>query len=99
MKDLKSQLMGRFVMTDMGDVSLMLGMQFTRDREAKTLTISQEHYARSVLARFGTAEYNPVHTTGAGAEVILKQPDTMLLDATGIQPYRAITGSLAFLSQ
>ena len=46
LKALKSQLMGRFVMTDMGDVSLMLGMQLTGDREANTLTISQEQYAR-----------------------------------------------------
>ena len=99
LKDPKSQLMGQFVMSDLGDISLMLAMQLTRDREAKTLTISQEHYTRSVLARFGMAEYNPVHTTGAGAEVFLKQPDTMLLDATGIQLYQAITGSLSFLSQ
>ena len=70
LKDLKTQLMGRFAMTDKEDVSMVPGMQITRDREAKTLTISQEHYAKSVLARFGMAEYNPVHTTGAGAEVI-----------------------------
>ena len=63
LKDFKSQLMGRFAMTDMGDVSMVLGMQLTRDREANTLTISQEHYARSVPARFGMAKYNLVHTT------------------------------------
>ena len=63
LKDFKSQLMGRFAMNDMGDVSMVLGMQITRDREAKTLTSSQEHYARSVPARFGTEKYNPVHTT------------------------------------
>ena len=57
--DLKSQLMDRFSMTDMGDVSKVLGVQVTRVREAKTLTISQEHYARSALARSGMAERNP----------------------------------------
>ena len=50
-------------MTDMGDVSMVLGMQITRDREAKTLIISQEQYDRSVPARFDIAKYNPVHTT------------------------------------
>ena len=35
-------------MTDMGDVSLVLGMQITRDREKKTLTISQEEYTKSI---------------------------------------------------
>ena len=53
-------------MTDMGDVSMVLGTQFTRDRGAKALTSSQEYYAKSVLARFGMAECNPLHTTGAG---------------------------------
>ena len=37
---LMSKLMETFKMTDMGDVSLVLGMQITRDRERKTLTIS-----------------------------------------------------------
>ena len=98
LKDLKFQLMDRFATSDKGDVSMVLGIQITGDREAKTLTISQEHYAKSVLARFAVAEFNPAHTTGAGAELSLKQPETMLLDSTGIQLYQAITGSLMFLS-
>ena len=84
-------------MTGMGYVSMVLDMQITADREAKTLTISQTHYAKSVLARLGMAECNPVRTTGASAELFLKQPDTMLLDPTGIQPYQAITGALVLL--
>ena len=99
LKNLKIQLMDPFAMTDMGDVSMVLGMQITRDREAKALTISQAHYAKSVLARSGMAGCNPVHTTGAGAELSLKQPGTMLLDSTGIQLYQTITESLMFLSQ
>ena len=38
---IKRKLMDQFKMTDMGDVSLVLGMQVTRDRQGKTLTISQ----------------------------------------------------------
>ena len=34
-------------MTDMGDASLVLGMQITRDREKKTVKISQEEYTKS----------------------------------------------------
>ena len=38
---IKRKLMDQFKMTDMGDVvSLVLGMQVTRDRQGKTLTIS-----------------------------------------------------------
>ena len=32
---IRSKLMEKFKMTDMGDVSLVLGMQITRDREKK----------------------------------------------------------------
>ena len=99
LKDLNIQLMDVFAMTDMRGVSMVLGMQIARDGEAKTLTISQEHYANSVLARFGMAKCDPVHTAGAEAELSHKQPDTVLLDSTGIQPYQAITVSLMFLSQ
>ena len=43
------------------------------------------------------AQCDPVRTMGASAELFLKQPDTMLLDSTGIQPYQAITRSLMLL--
>ena len=99
LKDFKSQLMDRLSMTDMGDVSMVLGMRIARDREAKTLTISQEDYARSVPARFGMAKYYPVHTTEQETGLFFSSSRTRLLDFTGIQLYQAITGSLMFLSQ
>ena len=55
LKDVKRQLMGGCTMADMGDVSMVLGMRVSRDREATTLTISQQHYTRSVHAPFGIA--------------------------------------------
>ena len=36
--------MEKLKMIDMGDASRILGMRITRDREQKTLTISQEEY-------------------------------------------------------
>ena len=74
-------------------------MQTTRDREARTLTISREHYTRSILPRLGMAGCNPVHRTGAGAGLSIHQPDDLLLDPTGTELYQSITGSLMFLSQ
>lgn len=55
LKELKRKLMERFTMTDMGDVSLVLGIQIARDRESGTLTTSQEDNTISILARFGMA--------------------------------------------
>ena len=48
MEKIMSKLIEKFKMTDMGDVSLVLGMQITRDRKKKTLTISQEEYTKSI---------------------------------------------------
>ena len=85
LQELKRKLINRFIMTGMGDVSLVLGMQTTRDREAGTFTISQEHYTKSILARFGMAGCNPVHTTGVGTELSTDQPEDLLLDSTGTE--------------
>ena len=87
----------KFKMTDMGDVSLMLGMQITRDWEKKTLTISQE-YTKSILERFGMANCKPVGTLGFSAELSTKQPEEPLLSKE-IQRYQAITGSAMYLAQ
>ena len=54
--------MGRFSMTDMRDVSLVLGMAVTRDRTKETVTITQESYVKSLLERYGIGNCNPVHT-------------------------------------
>ena len=60
------KLMGRFSMTDMGDVSLVLGMEVTRDRTKGTVTITQENYVKSLLERYGMGNCNPAHTPGVG---------------------------------
>ena len=44
---IKKKLMGKFKITDMGDVSLVLGIQVTCNRERGTLTITQENYTKS----------------------------------------------------
>ena len=67
-------------MTDMGNVSLVLGMQGTHDRQGKTLTISQENYTNSILERFGMADGKPSSTPGFGSALSTKQPEGTLLN-------------------
>ena len=73
-ESIKQKLMKRFKMTDMGDVSLVLGMQVTRDRQQKTITTSQENYTKSILETFGMADCKPVSTSGFGQELSTNQP-------------------------
>ena len=50
---LKKQLMDRFEMTDMGDVSRILGVNVKRDREEGIITINQKDYTEDIVQRYG----------------------------------------------
>ena len=91
--------MEKFKMTDMGGVSILLGMQITRDREKKTSTISQEQYTKSILKWFGIFNWKPVRDPGLGSELSAEQPEDTLLRKEEIQRYQAITGSAMYLAQ
>ena len=68
--------MCRFVVTDMGHISLIFGMQDTRNRENGTLTISQADYTMSACARtVRNRECKPVSTPGAGKELSLDEAE------------------------
>ena len=49
----KKELKERFEMTDMGEVSRILGMEVMRDFDEGTLAIIQTAYLDNVLERFG----------------------------------------------
>ena len=63
---IKRKLMGRFSITDMRDVSLVFGMEVTRDGTKGTVTITQENYVKSLLERYGMGNCNPAHTPVVG---------------------------------
>ena len=96
---IKKQLMDKFTMSDLGEVSLILGMKITRDRVNKKLSISQTDYTLSILERFGMKDCNPVSTPNTGGELPLDQPEEALLDDDGIKVYQSLVGSLLYLSR
>lgn len=61
-KDLKGKLSGQFEMTDCGPCKHYLGMQITRNRAMRTVTLSQETYLVGVLKDFGLQEAKAVTT-------------------------------------
>ena len=98
-ESIKRKLMERFKMTDMGDVSLVLGVQVTRDGQDKTLNISQENYTKSILEKFCMANCKPTSTPGYGPELSTKQPEDTVLNEEETQRYQAITGAGMYLAQ
>jgi hypothetical protein len=51
-----------FHVKKLGDVSDLLGVQVTRDRATRSLTLSQETYARQLVQKAGMSECKPVDT-------------------------------------
>ena len=66
LRRMKQKLVSRFSMTDMGDVSLVLGMGVTRDRGEGTVTITQEkeYHVPAGTLRHGKLRFN-VHVWAA----------------------------------
>jgi hypothetical protein len=90
----KAELQTCFDMEDMGEASYALGIKISRDRAARTLTISQGAYILDVLTRFDMQDSRPVSTP---MEAKLKlEPATAAteLDATGKTRYQSAVGAL-----
>ena len=58
----KAALCERFEMIDQGEIHYLLGMSIKRDRESRTLMISQPNYVEKVLRKFGMENCKPVST-------------------------------------
>ncbi|CAI7834193.1 unnamed protein product, partial [Closterium sp. NIES-54] len=56
----KSELQKRHTCTDLGELRSYLGLQITRDRARRTITLTQSHMVHQVLQRFG------FYTSGMG---------------------------------
>ena len=96
---LKTQLVYRFKMTNMGYVSKVLGMIVTRDREEGTITINQKNYTEDIVQRYGMWGCHPAYTPGVGLELSLDQPVENLLYEGGKRRCRSITGGTMYLAQ
>ena len=95
----KKKLKERFEMTDMGEVSRILGMGFTGDYDEGTLAIAHTAYVDNILERFGMQDANAAHTPGYGPELSAEQPEDKLLEADATKLYQSFTGSLLYLAQ
>jgi hypothetical protein len=95
-----ADLSAQFAMTDGGEPKTFLGVHFRRDRVARTVTLSQDDYARRVLKRFGMERSVPSDTP-AGCERLSKTMGPQNEEERARMrryPYRAAVGSLLYLS-
>ena len=95
----KSQLKQWLKMTDMGEASLVLGIETKRDRQLGTLTISHEAYSKPIIERFGMSDCKPTSAPGYGPELSNKQPEDTLKDEKETRRYQGIVGCLMYIAQ
>lgn len=100
MDHLKHRLEKEYNMTDLGELHHCLGIEFKRDRVARTITLSQKHFIQEVLERFGMQDCKPIGTPlDANSKLVkltdeeFKQYDEQM---QGI-PYKQAVGALMYI--
>ena len=88
----KEMLKARYQMTDLGEISWILGIHVTRDRKAGWVTLSQEKYIQEMLERFGKSNVRPISTPTLSNERLTKLPSLEL----EVKPYQSAVGALMY---
>ena len=91
---IKKTLSKEFKMTDEGNLSYILGINVTRDRNHRTIHLNQPRYIDLLLERFNMTDANP-SSTPSDVNVKLQKPQQDNI-APNI-PYRQAVGSLMYL--
>lgn len=94
--ELRAALSSKYKMKYLGDASVILGINITRDRQKGTISIEQRKYLVQVLERFNMMNCNEI---GTPMDVNTRYSKTMENDTDGNLPYRAAIGSLLFAAQ
>jgi hypothetical protein len=68
----KAALRESYEMTDLSDISWILGMHVTRDRDAGWIAISQQKYIEETLERFGKSDIRLISTPTLANEHLTK---------------------------
>ena len=89
----KETLKKHYQMTDLGEITWILGMHITRDRRAGWIALSQEKYALELLDRFGKSDARPISTPTLANEHLVKV-DSPEVDT---QAYQRAVGALMYL--
>jgi Reverse transcriptase (RNA-dependent DNA polymerase)/gag-polypeptide of LTR copia-type/Integrase core domain/GAG-pre-integrase domain len=90
----KRDLTKDFDMEDLGEASFLLGISIERDRQARTVSISQPAYINTLLQRHGMADCNAVSTPMDEGARFLKSEGQAAPEE--VRAYQVIIGGLTF---
>ncbi|CAI7798688.1 unnamed protein product [Closterium sp. NIES-54] len=91
----KSELQKRHTCTDLGELRSYLGLQITRDRARRTITLAQSHMVQQVLQRFGFTWSSAQATPLATGHSLSAPPSDKSVEPSGPDP--ELVGCLMYL--
>ncbi|CAI7873455.1 unnamed protein product, partial [Closterium sp. NIES-54] len=91
----KSELKKRHTCTDLGELRSYLGLQITRDRARRTITLTQSHMVHQVLQRFGFLFFLLQPTPLSTSHSFSAPPLDESVEPSG--PYPELVGCLMYL--
>ncbi|CAI7810025.1 unnamed protein product [Closterium sp. NIES-53] len=91
----KSELQKRHTCTDLGELRSYLGLQITRDRARRTITLTQSHMVQQVLQRFDFTYSSPQATPMSTRHLLSALPSDESIEPSG--PYPELVGCLMYL--
>jgi hypothetical protein len=100
--ELKKQLGSRFEMVDLGPIHWLLGMKIERDKNKRTLSLSQTAYVQKLLERFHLKDAYPISIPlDPGAPLTDAQSPTNEDEKHDMAtvPYKCLVGSLLYVAR
>ncbi|CAI5537026.1 unnamed protein product [Closterium sp. Naga37s-1] len=91
----KSELQKRHTCTELGELRSYLGLQITRDKARRTITLTQSHMVHQVLQRFGFQFSSPQPTPLSTSHSLSAPPSDESVEPSG--PYPELVGCLMYL--
>ncbi|CAI7898568.1 unnamed protein product [Closterium sp. NIES-53] len=91
----KSELQKRHTCTDLGELRSCLGLNITRDRAQRTITLTQSHMVQQVLQRFDFTYSSPQATPLSTRHSLSALPSDESVEPSG--PYPELVGCLMYL--
>ncbi|CAI7929697.1 unnamed protein product [Closterium sp. NIES-54] len=91
----KSELQKRHMCTDLGELRSYLGLQITRDRAQRTITLTQSPMVQQVLQRFDFTYSSPPATPLSTCHSLSALPSDESVEPSG--PYPELIGCLMYL--
>jgi hypothetical protein len=88
----KESLQKYYQMTDLGELTWILGIHVTRDRSAGWIALSQEKYIEEILERFGKSDVRPISTPALPNEHLEKLTSPEM----DVKSYQSAIGALMY---